>query len=146
MKFNWGTGIFLFYTVFAASLFFQVFASTQFQHDLVEENYYEKDLAYQSRFDRMVNSQQNKKPLRINYSSVEKMVHFSFPTNGIPINGNIRFYRANDGAKDVKLDIQTTADGTMSVPVSTFVPGRWKVEVEWERAGVQYYDSKNIMR
>ena len=56
MKFNWGTGIFLFYTFFAVTLFFQVYQSTQYDNHLVVDNYYEKDIQYQVQYEKIANS------------------------------------------------------------------------------------------
>jgi hypothetical protein len=44
MKFNWGTGIAIFYIIFVVSLVFQVFKSRQYDHSLVVDNYYEEDI------------------------------------------------------------------------------------------------------
>ena len=58
MKINWGTGIAIFYTLFASVLVMVVIKSKQYDHSLVVDNYYEEDLHYQSHFDKLVNSQQ----------------------------------------------------------------------------------------
>ena len=48
MKFNWGTGIGLFYVVFVVIMVSMVMFSARNNIDLVQEDYYEKDLNYES--------------------------------------------------------------------------------------------------
>ena len=47
MKFNWGTGIVIFITQFVVSMSAMVFKASQQNVDLVTEDYYEKELAFQ---------------------------------------------------------------------------------------------------
>ena len=144
MKFNWGTGIFIFYTLFVGTLVFRVVASTKYSNDLVEDNYYEKDLAYQSRYEREENSLALSTPLGIDFIKDKKIIQLDFPAGKNPPTGNIRFYRADDEKKDILLPVKTTGDRQMKINASAFVPGYWKAEVEWEMDGTPYFDSKSI--
>lgn len=47
MKFNWGTGITIFIVLFVVSMSAMVFKASQQNVDLVTEDYYEKELAFQ---------------------------------------------------------------------------------------------------
>ena len=53
MKINWGTGIFIFYSLFVGALVFQLVKSFQYDNSLVVENYYEKDLNYQEQYNKI---------------------------------------------------------------------------------------------
>lgn len=140
MKISWGTGIFLFYTFFATTLFYQVYKSTQYDHSLVVENYYEKDLTYQSTLDKLNNSAALKTPLKINYYEVLELVELAFPTEMENITGSILFYRASNKKEDVQLPISLGMDKCMNVFVRTLKPGVWKVEVDWIGNGTPYLD------
>lgn len=144
MKFNWGTGIFIFYSIFAASLFYQVFCSTKYSNDLVEDNYYEKDLAYQQRYEALENSMSLENPLAINQLRDEKMIEIDFPEGENVPTGQVRFYRASDETRDLLLPVKIESNGHMLVSTSAFLPGWWKVEVEWEMDGKPYFDNKDI--
>ena len=145
MKFNWGTGLFLFYSIFAASLFYQVYKSTQYDNSLVVENYYEKDLAYQSMFEKKENSMRLEHGLDIAYIPSTQMVKLSFPEELGSIDGKILFYRANDKSKDISLSIYTDAANEMVVPVKDLINGQWKVEVDWQANKTPYFDEKTIL-
>jgi len=145
MKFNWGTGIFIFYSLFAATLIFIVWKSTQYDHSLVVEDYYAKDLAYQGRYDQIKNSLGLKEKLDIEYHSKSNQVQISFP-NGIgnEFTGNVVFYRADNKSKDKLLELQIDAENDMMVDVSGYDRGRWKVQVDWAAQGVDYFDESIV--
>ena len=144
MKFNWGTGIFIFYSVFAASLFYQVFASTKYDNDLVEENYYEKDLAYQSRYERIENSLKLENKLMIKYDSELNQVVLNFPESEKSPTGKIRLYRADDEKKDLRMPVLLMDGNEMRINAEELTEGVWKIEVEWELGELPCFDSKSI--
>ncbi len=143
-NFNWGTGIFLFYTIFAGSLFYQVYKSTQYDHDLVVENYYEEDLAYQSRYEQMQNSRSLEAGLSIRLNKEEKIISLDFPTDMEGVTGDLLLYRANNKKLDKHLPLQLNAENRMEIPIKNIVAGRWKLEVKWEQGGKAYFDKKVI--
>lgn len=142
MKFNWGTGIFLFYSIFAATLFFAVYRSTQHDHSLVVENYYEEDLNYQSRFDQIQNSRSLEAGLVIQLDRKEKMISLDFPKDKKGISGEILLYRADNKKLDQHIPIQLNAENTMLIPTKDILMGRWKMEVVWEADGQSYFDKR----
>ncbi len=141
---NWGTGIFIFYTIFAGSLFYQVYKSTQYDHDLVVENYYEEDLNYQSRYEQMQNSRSLEAGLAIRFNKEEKVISLKFPTGMEGVNGNLLLYRASNKKLDKHFPIELNAENRMEIPIENIVAGRWKLEVKWEHGGKAYFDKKVI--
>ena len=141
-KINWGTGIFIFYTVFAASLFYQVYKSTQYDHSLVVENYYEEDINYQSRYDQIQNSRSLEAGLEIEFKSNEKIIILDFPKDKPNISGEILLYRANNKKLDQHIPIQLNTENKMFIPTDKILMGRWKMEVEWETDGKSYFDKR----
>ncbi|MBR9919623.1 MAG: FixH family protein [Bacteroidetes bacterium] len=144
MKFNWGTGIFLFYGLFAGMLIFQVIKSTHYDHSLVVEEYYKEDLAYQQKYDRIENSMQLDEPVRIQSNEEKELVIISFPFPGEGISGNVLFYRPSTKDLDLQLPLNVDANGKMFVPTANLVSGRWNVEVTWSYQDVKYYDEQTI--
>lgn len=144
MKINWGTGIFIFYSCFAMTLFFQVYKSTQYDHSLVVEDYYAKDLAYQSTFDKLENSMSLEIPLQIDYQKLAQQIELVFPQFAKEVTGNILLYRASDKKADVLLPIRIKAQNDMTINVETLKAGRWKIEVDWVANGTPYLNRKTI--
>ncbi len=144
MKINWGTGIFIFYSCFAMTLFFQVYKSTQYDHSLVVEDYYAKDLAYQTTFDKLANSIALKNPLQIDYQKGLQQIQLTFPKTDKAVTGSILLYRASDKKADVLLPIRIDAQNNMVINAATLKTGRWKIEVDWIANGTPYLNRKTI--
>jgi nitrogen fixation protein FixH len=144
MKINWGTGIFIFYVCFASLLVFQVYKSTTYDHFLVADNYYEKDLAYQSLFDKKQNSLNLDNPLKIEYNSTEEQLVLHFPNQMKSVSGNILFYRADDKNQDLKFVINMNDDNKMMIPTASLKNGYWNVEVDWVAMNTPFFDEKEI--
>ena len=92
MKFNWGHGITLFYIVFVGTLVTVLIKSFGVDHSLVVDDYYAKDIAYQSQFDKSVNSL-NSDNLKVKYDSENGVIKFELQDDA-KASGNIQFYRA----------------------------------------------------
>lgn len=148
MKFNWGTGIFIFYSLFAISLFYQVYKSTQYDNSLVVDNYYEKDLNYQTQYDKIVNSQTLINPLKIDYRENEKLIELRFPKEIDGVTGTVLLYRAANKTMDVSLPIILDKEHKMVLNSEKFSDGFWRVEVDWNASGKDYFDKTkfNISR
>ncbi|MEM6316061.1 MAG: FixH family protein [Bacteroidota bacterium] len=144
MKISWGTGIFLFYSFFATTLFYQVFKSTQYDHSLVVEDYYAKDLAYQSTFDKINNSNQLNTPMNINYFDLTRQLSLDFPEDLTPISGKVLLYRPDNKSLDLTLPIQVNAQNKMKIDMQTLAKGRWKVEVDWTADKVSYLNRATV--
>ena len=144
MKINWGTGIFLFYSFFAISLFYQVYKSTQYDHSLVVENYYAKDLAYQTTYNKLQNSLQLSTPLKVTYFEGLQLLEIAFPKEMIDISGTILFYRASNKKEDTTIPIQVGIDNCLNIFTNTLAPGMWKVEIDWASNGVHYLNRNTI--
>ncbi|PSR12499.1 MAG: hypothetical protein DA408_05035 [Bacteroidetes bacterium] len=143
ITFNWGTGIFIFYCLFASVLFFSVYKSTQYDHSLVVDNYYEQDLAYQDQFDRIANSAKLTQQVRIQVLPATDQVQLVFPADlPAPLTGNLLFYKANNKALDWELPLMTDGDNQMLVSIGQLPPGRWKLQIHWEAGDKPYYDEK----
>ncbi len=140
MKFTWGTGIFLFYTIFAGSLFYQVYKSTQYDHSLVAKDYYAKDIAYQTMYEKQQNSLSLAEPLRFDYQEKAEMLYIVFPSQLGKPDGKVTFYRPQTRKDDVFMDLVTNKKGQMIIPLKKMTSGRWHVQVDWVANKKAYYD------
>lgn len=145
MKFNWGTGIFLAYTIFALSMFWAVYQSTKHDNSLVVDNYYEEDLKYQQRFERIANANALSSPVGVAYDRAAKAVVLSFPAEVGQAVGEVQFYRPSDRRLDFATPLQLDEAGRQAVASDKLVGGRWVVKISWEAQGKGYYVEKDLM-
>lgn len=145
MKFNWGTGIALFYSVFVLALVFQVFKSTQYDHSLVSDKYYAKDLAYQEHYEKLANSQQLEKDLEVIQNDSKTFVRLAFPEQLSRINGEIHFFCPSDSRQDFKVPVRPNADNQQIVSTQKLKTGLWRVKIDWKADGKSYFKEEVIV-
>ena len=139
MKFNWGTGITLFYLLFMFTMIYMVYQSMQVERNLVVENYYEKDLQYQSHLNKLNNASTLKNDLGIFQNKEEEYLRFSFPKELAEVKGDILFYRPSDSSKDFNTEIRIDAEHELRIPTSEMQSGLWKIKVNWEGDKTSFY-------
>src|SRR4051812_11834776 len=128
MKFNWGTGIVL------TSLFFMLFIITlvvkTYSHkvDLVSEDYYNQELHFQERIDKMnnVKSEDDK----VKWKIQGKEISFHFPKKMNSPSGTIEFFRPSDSAKDWKVQINVNNERIQSLHTKMLLHGLYKIKID----------------
>ncbi len=144
MKFNWGTGIAIFFSVFVLSLVYQVYRSTQYDHSLVSDQYYADDLRYQEHYDKLVNAQQLKEDLKIEATKASATLELRFPGGFQQLGGEIYFFCPSDKSSDFRIPVAPMGDGVQRIPTEQLRKGLWKVKVDWTADGKPYYKEQDI--
>lgn len=146
MKINWGTAIVIAFIGFISFILFFVIrmnTDTAYQHDLVTEDYYKKELAFQEE----INAQEKGNALTTNITvtkTVEGLV-INFPQDlrFKEITGTISLYRPSNKKLDVDIPI-TLSTPTLLIQNSQLLSGRWNVDVNWTYQGTTYLFKKQI--
>ncbi|MBP6870923.1 MAG: FixH family protein [Bacteroidales bacterium] len=145
IKFNWGTGIFIVLTVFIlAVVAFFIFITTM-DVNLVEDNYYEKELAYQERIDRIKNTAAL--PGKVIILKSGEHISIQFPEEGtiLPVAGIVHFYRPSDPGKDLNLDLQLNDSLRQVFSLKELDPGKWTIKLDWTMGGKGYYFEEGLI-
>lgn len=144
MKFNWGHGIFLFYSLFALSLIVVVIKSTEFDNSLVTDDYYAKDITYQRMLDRKANSRALEHPVELR--RLESGFNLIFPREDLtgPVSGTAHFYRPSSSDYDKIVPLKTTEAGSMYLASDDLSAGFYRLKVEWTAGGKEFYDEFTI--
>jgi hypothetical protein len=144
MKLNWGAGIAIVYGMFVLLMVGFVIRSKNIDHSLVMDNYYEEDLAYQGHLDKVANTKALPNDLTIQPDTDKQSLTLQFPEQLGRVTGEIWFYRANDTSRDIRIPITTDRLNTMQVATKDLVDGKWKVKVDWQSEGRDYYSEQEI--
>lgn len=133
-NFNWGHGITIFYICFVATVVTVLIASFSVDHSLVVDDYYAKDLAYQSQYDKAQNNlaAQN---VKINKDDDNSELSIDF-TNDQKIEGTVYFYRPSDKSKDFNINIEGKET---KVSTESLLPGKWILKIDWTEKGKSFY-------
>ena len=142
MKFNWGTGIFIFYTAFVVFILALVYRTTQENIDLVTDDYYQQELEYQDIIRKKANATNLDSGLT--YSINKMNVVFSFPPAQKEIDGNIKIYRASNKKFDKDFEIDLNDQNKMIVSMDNSPLGLYKMMVLWENDSIGFYVEEDI--
>jgi hypothetical protein len=146
MKFNWGTGIVLAFIVFISFIMYFVISmnfNKKYNHDLVTEDYYKVELAYQNDIDK----QKNAKTLEenVSYTKTSEGLLIKFPENfdAKKITGNVFLYRPSNKHLDFETPI-SLSESYLLVPDKRLLDGRWNITVDWQYNGTPYIYKASI--
>lgn len=133
IKWSWGTGIILVMLSFIGFiLYFVITMSTneKYNHDLVTEDYYAKEMVYQNEID----AEKNTKNLidKIESKKVSNGWLITFPRefDTSKIEGTIALYRPSNKQLDFELPLILTTYEFL-IPESNLIGGRWNITMEW---------------
>lgn len=136
----WPVGITVFLIFFVlANVGFLMYA-LGLDNDLVSENYYEDELAYQQQIDRIQNTKHLAKPLRIELlksGSLEFQFPQEMPATGI--GGMIILFRPDDKRRDNRIPIRVDEERRQLIDMSGLKKGNWSVKVFWQNKEQKYY-------
>ncbi|WP_010520770.1 FixH family protein [Aquimarina agarivorans] len=147
MKFNWGTGIVIGIALFMSFiLFFVIKMSTnkQYSHDLVTEEYYAKEMAYQTEIDAETNTNNLVESIKGKRVSEGWLINFPSSVNTKKIKGKVFLYRPSNKKLDFDLPIVFSGSNLL-IPENNLIDGRWNITIDWTYEGKPYLYKKEIM-
>ena len=146
MKINWGTGIVIAIALFMSFILFLVIKMTtneDYSHDLVVEEYYKKELAFQQEID----AETNLKLLseKIKGKRVEGGWLLSFPEEikASKIVGTVFLYRPSNKQLDFDFPIELS-NSNLLIPDKRLLDGRWNITVNWEYEEKEFLYKESI--
>jgi len=145
-KISWGTGISIVIILFLIGTIGQAIAIHVFiDYDLVEEEYYDAEIKYQSQIEKIKRTKALPEPLKISLTT--QFIEFDFPSifENKTINGLIKFYKPSNDLLDKTQTIKLNGKNKMYFSTNELTTGLWKVKVHWEVEGIEYYSEKLLM-
>lgn len=137
---NWGmkivVGLGTFMLLIASAGIYMVSKDTD---TLVDDDYYEKGLAYDDVYKRKQNTLDDGARPRLQLEGDTLSILFIGDIN----KGELSFKRPSDGKLDLKIPFYT-ASNVFRLPLSTFLKGNWTLELNWESKERSYTDSQSL--
>ena len=139
-KFTWGHGIIVAlgsFMIFILSLI-MYFTSTWKNSELITDNYYEEELAYQN----VINAKN--KALKLKelpvYQQNASGIHIIFPSeiNNQNSKFKIDLHRAEDQKLDIIREIELTGQNSIFIPAKVLVKGNYVLRVMWKKDNEDY--------
>lgn len=145
MNFNWGKKITVVYVLFVLMLLVVVWFSFRQDPNMVTDNYYEKELTFQSQIEK--EKRGNELPVKPIMYFNKKILTFTFPKNFDynKIGGKIHLYRPSDYKQDIIIPIELDSLNKQEIGIENIEKGLWKVKLDWFNENITYFNEFNIM-
>jgi FixH len=143
MQINWGKKLIIVYSVFVLGMGFMVYQCTLQKTDMVTSNYYEKELKYQEVIDGLQNA--NNLTTAISVVQADPLsITLTMPAEALQAKGSVEFYRPSDASKDFTTALLMDDVGQQFFERKKFIDGLYKVKVNWEKNGRQFYAEQSL--
>ncbi|MGB0896645.1 MAG: FixH family protein [Flavobacteriaceae bacterium] len=147
MRINWGTSIVLAIIAFIAFiLFFVIKMSTNsnYDHDLVVDDYYKSELAFQDEINKEQNLQSLSENIKVDVT--EKGIFVIFPKE-LPsdaIKGQVFLYRPSNKKLDIEIPLSVSSN-ILFLPKKDLVDGRWNLIIDFTCNNVEYLFKQDLL-
>jgi len=146
MKFNWGHGIAIFFSLFVCVMLTALVMSKKQSVDLVTEDYYAEELVYQDRINQTENS-------RIAGLEVKTKMEGDFLLVELPeivkmkrgVLGSITLYRPSGSEMDVLQEFDSSNNGIVQIEKARLHPGTYILQMRLAMDGKDYYIEQNYV-
>jgi len=136
---SWANSIILAFVFFVGFILYMVYGSFQENIDLVAEDYYQQEIAYQNVIDKEANYKKLGKQISITESQDQIQIVLPHGEEAT-ISGKVYFFRPSDKINDVTYPIATS---TTVLSKEDLIKGLYLIKVSWEVAGIPYYYEQN---
>lgn len=145
MKISWGTGIALFYSLFVIVLLGFVYASTQQDISLVSDTYYEEDLNYQKKMDKISEMKSLKEDFQLSFIQDASSISILYPKELTHFKGKMTLFHPAYSNLDQTYWIENNLSFNQMVNFDKPTKGRWLVKIEGENEGKSYFHETYLM-
>jgi len=147
MKFNWGTGIVLALVGFISFIMYFIISMNidkKYDHDLVDEDYYQLELEFQNDIDKLNNARALENNLSWKKTDEGIIIVFPEDLDIKNITGKVFLYRPSNKHLDFETQI-SLSNYNLLIPDKRLLDGRWNIKVYWQYKKTSYLFSKEIM-
>ena len=148
MKINWGTGLVIGMVAFITFIMYFVvtmMSSSEFDHDLVVEDYYKAELHYQEDIDAEENALALDGKVRVEKRGTKLVVFFPEIIDLKKMDGDVNLYRPSNKKLDFSISFSEIKNREFEIPEDLLVRGRWNVKVTWKNDDMDYLFKKEII-
>lgn len=141
---NWGHKIGIVIGLFVLGMLGMVWLASRQSNEMIDDNYYEKELAYQE----IIDAQQNLADLT-DQNLVEQNIHeviITLPYGAFEKleKGHIELMRTDDEKKDIRQTIVPNGSNRRTISKSDLTKGMYKARIRWTNDGHEYYKEESV--
>lgn len=130
--------------IFLIAVISFVLFTTTIPIDLVEEDYYPRELNYQDQITMQANTDALEEKLA--FEKTDSLLVVSFPDffREKEVKGTILVYRPSDPAQDKLYPIVLDSNNYFYIPAFNLLPGKYILKANWTCEGIPYYQ-ENVL-
>jgi len=143
----WPVSIIVTFALFFAGTVGLVVMACSQKVDLVSPDYYEQELKFQGRIDRVERTRHAATQATVAYDVVGKCITISLPADqaGHEVSGHIELYRPSAAGLDREVKFAPDTTGVQRLGTAGMVPGLWKVRVSWTVENQDYFIDQKVV-
>lgn len=142
---SWGYKVIIILGLFVAGILTMVVISMKQTNEMVDSDYYEKELLYQGIIDGKKNLSALKDTVVLAREGDNVTVALPYGTDTRFETGYIEFLRFSNSSGDQRITIKASATNKYALPVAGFTKGLYKVRMEWVNSGTYYYHEQDFI-
>ena len=134
------------FVLFGLFIGYMVRSAMQTDVDLVSKDYYRKEIAYQQQLNSMTEANQLTEEVNIIQADAAEQLSLVFPASfeGQEVKGTVLFFRPSAANLDFEVPLQLNSDRQQHIRTASLAKGLWRVQLNWEAGGKNYYVQKDI--
>ena len=136
---NWGNKIVVAFVLFAAFIGYMVVKAFQEDFDLVAEDYYAKEIAYQQKLNKLSNTAEDEKQVLMEQTA--DAILLTFPDEA---EGEIHFYHPSRKMFDRRYEISLEKGLKQSIDKAELIAGNYRVNISWKTNETDYLQQSSI--
>ena len=147
MKWNWGKGIVVAMACFMGFILYMVITMStddNYSHDLVTEEYYAKEMAYQTEIDAETNARNLVGEISGKRTPEGWLLTFPPSISNSTNKGTVILYRPSNKQLDFEVPMAISGSNLL-IPDNQLIDGRWNIIMQWTDGQEEYMYKKSIV-
>ena len=137
---SWGWRVVFLYGSFVVLMVGMGILAFQQDFDLVADDYYEQEIAFQGRIDQLTNAAEDNQKVVVTNTTNSVQLAFAKPVLDV----KVHFFRPSDDTMDFKLE-EAKVDSQMNISLDRFSKGKYLVKVEWKANEKTYFQEDDLI-
>ncbi len=141
---NWGHKLLIVIILFLVTMIGVVFYASQQTNEMIDDQYYQKELKYQEVIDAKKNLNAVSGEPMLHQTPTEVVLHFPVGTFEKMESGSLELLRADNKSKDVSLTLHPNYSDLMVIPKQKLHKGHYQVRISWRNDQKAYYREETL--
>lgn len=142
---NWGYKLIVVIAVFLIAMLAMVGVAYKQSNEMVESNYYDKEINYQSLINAANNLNKATNDAILVFENSNLLLKMPTAVSGSFENGQIEFLKNDDKSKDLTVAIKPDSTGVFVIDKSMLLHGQYNARIRWTNAATLYYREQVIL-